>query len=329
MLKEIRIGLLGCGVVGTGVIEVIEAKKEYIGQRLGVQFQIQRIAVRDVLRERHPIVDKQKLCLHWSDVCAAEDVDIVIEVIGGATVAKDAVLTALRHGKSVITANKELMARFGDEIRQTAAQHGAFVRHEASVLGGIPVLSTLETYFAMNQIRGLRGIFNGTSNFILTSMHQDGLSFEEALNHAQVLGYAEADPSMDVDGIDAWYKLQIILDSLAVPQAKRVGPSATGIRGISPLDVYQATQENAKVKHVVTAKWDAERDVVHCDVRPQRLDASDPLFHVDGVLNAICLEGDIVGDITLTGPGAGAYPTASAVLEDLVKVVQSQAARSR
>lgn len=320
MTKQIRVGLLGCGTVGTGVLGVLATKRELIRESYGVDLEVGRIAVRDLGRNRHEIVDRSKLSGDWMSVCTADDVDVVIEVVGGTGVAKDAVLAALRHGKPVVTANKELMAHFGESIRQTALENQVCVRCEASVLGGIPVLNTIETYFALNRIRKLRGIVNGTSNYILTRMYDEEQSFQEALVCAQKLGYSEADPAMDVDGVDAWCKLHILLDYLGVSQKMRIGGEICGIRDVTLADIQSTRSAGKKIKHLVTATWVAA-GVVEWTVGPSILDESDPLFHVSGVQNALCLDGDIVGEISLLGPGAGAYPTASAVLEDVLKIL--------
>jgi homoserine dehydrogenase len=321
MAKELRIGMLGCGIVGTGVLEVLEAKKGYIYQQYCTKPELKRIVVRDIHRNRHPLVDKSKLCTSWANVCSANDIDVVIEVFGGIHPAKEAVLTALSHGKSVVTANKELMARHGEEIRSVAANNGVHIAYEASVLGGIPIIHTLQTYFSINHIQGFRGIMNGTSNYILSRMHQDNLTFQEALSLAQELGYAEANPSMDIDGVDAWCKLQILLDCIGVPKHFRACTTPVGIREVRAADIQNAKQRNLKIKHIVSAKWNYEANQVHCEMGPELVSPADPLFHVNDVQNALCVQGDVVGDLTLIGAGAGAHPTASAVLEDLIKIV--------
>ncbi|EPZ49185.1 homoserine dehydrogenase [Alicyclobacillus acidoterrestris] len=321
-MDNINIGLLGCGVVGTGILRVLADKRDILQKERGLSIGVRGIVVRDLNRCRDDIVDATKLHTDWMHVCADDDIDVVVEVMGGTDSARAAVLYALRHGKSVVTANKELMAKYGDEIRHVAREYGQYVRFEASVLAGIPVVHTLETYFHMSQIVRLRGIMNGTSNYILTRMHREGLAFADALRAAQSLGYAEANPDMDVDGIDAWCKLQILLDCIGVPQDARVGTEVEGIRSVSQSDIRTAQTQNCKIKHVVSAQWDLESGLVNWHVGPESITLDDPLYAIDDVQNAICIDGDASGTITLSGPGAGALPTASAVLEDVLKIAQ-------
>ncbi|MFB5192134.1 homoserine dehydrogenase [Alicyclobacillus fastidiosus] len=321
-MAKLGIGLLGCGVVGTGILRVIDEKRALLANEHGLALDVRGIVVRDVHRTRDAVVDLDKLRTDWLSVCTDDEIDVVIEVMGGIDTARDAVLTALRNGKSVVTANKEMMAKHGQEIRQVARDHGAYIRFEASVLAGIPVVHTLETYFQLSEILRLRGIMNGTSNYILTRMHNEDLAFADALAFAQALGYAEADPAMDVDGVDAWCKLQILLDCIGVPQGARVGTDIEGIRGVSKASIAAAKRQHQKVKHVVCAEWDPQSGFVTWNVGPQVVSPEDPLYAIDDVQNAICIDGDVSGTITLSGPGAGALPTASGILEDVLKIAR-------
>lgn len=325
----IRIGLVGCGVVGTGVMQVLS-------QRADTGLLVTHIAVRDLARPRAPFVDTAKLGDDWRVVCEADDVDVVIEVVGGTDVAHDVVKHALECGKSVVTANKALMAAYGEQLRELAAHRGVQLRHEASVLGGIPALHTIETYFRLNHVKSFRGIVNGTCNYILTQMFETGMAFEEALKRAQELGYAEPNPASDVEGLDAFYKLQVLLQAFGADAKGLAGHGDTSgeslmlsrlarpVQGITGIDAHQIAQAKAigsKIKHVCSAVWNVEAGEIVCTVGPEVLDPRDPLYPIDGVNNALCIEGDIVGAITLVGPGAGALPTASAVLEDVLKIV--------
>lgn len=318
MVEKLRVGVVGCGVVGTGVVESFAQARLRNGEDW--PFVIQRIAVRDVQRPRSAMVDARLVVGDWRLICEARDIDVVVEVIGGTDVASDVVETAIRHGKSVVTANKELISRDGDTIHALAAEKGVDLRYEASVLGGIPALHTLDTYFRVTEIDAIRGIVNGTSNFILTQMHQDEVPFAEALRDAQRLGYAEPNPDMDVDGLDAWFKLQILLQTLGISKSQIECTGVKGIRDVRIEDMMTARSRGNKLKHLVTATRNPVNGQVTCEVGPVELAPSDSLYHVDGVQNALMLRSERVGDITLVGPGAGAYPTASAVLEDLAKI---------
>lgn len=344
LANQVRLGIVGCGVIGSGVLRVLADRK---GAWEGVQLAATHIAVRHLERPRPEYVPRHLLTDDWRIVCEADDVDIVIEVMGGIDVAHDVVRHALENGKSVVTANKALMALYGEELRDLASKRGLFLRHEASVLGGIPVLHTLHTYFELNRVQSLRGIVNGTCNYILTRMWETGAPFAEALQEAQALGYAEPDPAADVEGFDAYYKLQILLQALRVDThllqtefvadgqpfvgaANSGKPLATltkprrGIDSVDAAQIEAARRAGAKVKHVASAVW-GEDGIVHCTVGPQVLQPDDPLYFVDGVNNAIAITGDVVGTITLIGPGAGALPTASAVLEDVLQIVRESA----
>ncbi|WP_233096048.1 homoserine dehydrogenase [Alicyclobacillus sp. SO9] len=320
-MKPIRIGLLGCGVVGTGVVRVLQQNRERIEAVFGRPVEIEKIAVADLTRPRMSFVPVAKLCDDWKRVCTDDNIDVIIEVMGGQTAAKDAVSVALQHGKHVVTANKELLSTQGGALYELARSRNVRLECEASVLGGIPALHTLETYFRVNQIRKLRGIVNGTSNYILTKMHADGTEFAEALAEAQELGYAEPDATMDIEGLDASFKLQILAKyvSKTVTIAEfKAQPS--GISQVTQQDIQQALAQGKRIKHVVSAEFAADGCITSMHVGPQLLSSDDVLYHVNGVQNALELSGDIVGDILLSGPGAGALPTASAIVEDLAKV---------
>lgn len=326
--REIRIGLLGCGVVGTGIVQVLHNKWEDVLARMGVHLNIKRIVVNDLHRARDTSVDRQKLTSNWFDVCTDNGIDIVVEVMGGSDIAREAVLTALQHGKSVVTANKELVARYGAELRQVAKENAVDFRYEASVLAGVPAIHPLQAYFSINRVTAIRGIVNGTCNYILTKMHDDNLDMDEALRGAQTNGYAERDPSMDIDGLDANYKLDILLDTFGLrADGRATERKVEGIRHVTKSDVDAAKKQGLKLKHLVTASWQPELGEVVCKVGVESLSSDDPLYTVDGVENALNIHADIVGDLTFRGPGAGAYPTASAVLEDVMHILAKRLGR--
>ncbi|WP_067931832.1 homoserine dehydrogenase [Alicyclobacillus kakegawensis] len=318
------IGLLGCGVVGGGVVEALDRNQDKIYERAGRRAAIERIAVRDVTKPRSVRLAPELLCDDWRSVVAHPGTDVVVEAMGGVEPARVALLTALAAGKPVVTANKQLLALHGPELLATARANGATLHYEASVLAGIPAIHTLQTYFQANRVRRLRGIVNGTSNFILTRM-DTGASFSAALAEAQALGYAEADPSQDVDGDDALYKLQILIWTLCGATLPETAIVKRGIRGLTERDVQRAAAQGKRWKLVAEAVFDAAGTPVSAAVEPLAVPPEDPLFHVGGVTNALTVEGDLVGEVTLMGPGAGALATASAIVEDLVKCLRTTA----
>ncbi|MCL6632197.1 MAG: homoserine dehydrogenase [Alicyclobacillus herbarius] len=322
----VRIGLLGCGVVGGGVVEALAQNRERIHQYAGVVPVIHRIAVRDAGKTRHPEVKRRQLCTDWRAVVEDGEVDVVIEVMGGIEPARSAILAALCAGKPVITANKQLLALHGPELMECAHRHGATLHYEASVLAGIPAIHTLNTYFFANRVRRLRGIVNGTSNYILTRM-TEGQSFAEALAEAQSLGYAEANPSQDINGDDALYKLQVLIWTLTGQPLPSALIRKRGIDVLSAQEVWEAKRQGKRWKLVAEAEFDAAGNPVLATVEPIALAVDDPLYHVDGVANALSIEGDLVGSVTLMGPGAGALPTASAIVEDLLQGLRARPSR--
>ncbi|MCL6627672.1 MAG: homoserine dehydrogenase, partial [Alicyclobacillus shizuokensis] len=273
------IGLLGCGVVGSGVVEALSRNQDKIYERAGRRPVIERIAVRDLTKPRSVRMAPERLCDDWYSVVAHPQTDVIVEAMGGVEPARAALLTALTAGKSVVTANKQLLALHGAELLATARANGATLHYEASVLAGIPAIHTLETYFQANRVRRLRGIVNGTSNFILTRMNT-GTSFSAALAEAQALGYAEADPSQDVDGDDALYKLQILIWTLCGSTMPETAIVKRGIRGLTERDVRRAAAQGKRWKLVAEAVFDAAGTPVSAAVEPLAVPPEDPLFHV-------------------------------------------------
>lgn len=320
MIKTLRIGMLGCGVVGGGVVEALHLNANHMEAQFGFRFELVRVVVRDFTRLRTQHFLSEWLESDWRRVTEADDIDIVIEAIGGITPAYEAIVSALRHGKHVVTANKELLATFGDELFQVAKQCNRQLLFEASVLGGIPALHALQTYFAANRVTRLRGIMNGTTNYILTRMGEEDLGFAQALAEAQAAGYAEADPTADVEGFDARYKLQILIRQAFAADVDTVEIEMKGISGVEAADLVMARELGCKLKLVAEAALDPCDGKLAVAVRPVLLGNKDALYHVDDVQNALCVTGNLVGDLVFMGPGAGAFPTASAVVEDLVKI---------
>lgn len=329
MARSVRIGLLGCGVVGGGVVAALSSNRLALLARLDADVAIWRIAVRDLTLPRVPEVQPEWLCDNWNQVVADPLVDVVVEVMGGVEPAYSAIVLALENGKDVVTANKELLALHGESLQRLAAARGRTLMYEGSVLGGIPALHNLHSYFVANQIGSIRGIVNGTNNYILSSMNDAFQGFSNALAEAQRLGYAEADPAMDIEGRDALYKFQILARLAFDVEISAADVDVSGISEVSEEDVAFVKLLGCRLRHVVEGQWHAATGRLNASVRTQVVAADDALYHVSGVDNFLSLEGDLVGRIGLMGPGAGALPTASAVVEDIVKVIQGTEFRLR
>ena len=317
----VGVGLLGLGVVGRGVHDALRANATTYAQRSGRAIEIRGIAVRDGARPR-PGVDAALLGDDPLALATRDDIDIVVELMGGMAPAADCIAAALRAGKSVVTANKEVMARRGPELLALAQERGVALLYEASVGGGIPIIAPLTRDLQANEIRSLQAIINGTTNFILTAMAQDGMSYDDALAEAQRRGYAEADPSSDVEGVDAAFKLAI-LASLAFHTS--VHPDDVyheGITALSAGDFRYAADLGYVIRLLAIAGRDAD-GALDVRVHPTLLDSRDPLARVDGVLNAVAVEGDLLGRAIFEGEGAGSRPTTSAVVADLLDIVSN------
>lgn len=321
-MRKIKIGLLGLGQIGSGVYSVLTRKKSLLQKKSGVSFEIEKIAVKRPGRKRAVSVPASLLTRDALGLVKNGRADCVIELIGGIRPAKDFVLAALKSGKDVITANKALLAECGEEIFKTAARYGRRVFFEASVGGGIPVIKALREGLVANEIQSVLGIINGTSNYILTRMTHDQLEFGQALAEAQREGYAEPDPSLDIDGVDSAHKLAI-LASLAFEKPVRLRDVACeGIRAIDQNDIAFARQFGYSIKLLAIAKKTAEG--LEARVQPSLLSKDHILSKVDGAYNAILFRADEVGDMLLYGKGAGPKPTASAVVSDLVDLAQGK-----
>ncbi|MEW9669309.1 homoserine dehydrogenase [Ammoniphilus sp. 3BR4] len=314
MMDQIRIGLLGLGTVGTGVVKTIRLQEEKLSERLGKKVQIVKILVKDVLKPRPVEVNPGLLTTDFADVLK-EKPDVIIEVMGGLQPAFQYINQAIEKGCHVVTANKELLAKWGDKLIRTANQHQVHLFYEASVAGGIPVISVLRHFLRTNDISEIKGILNGTTNYILTQMEQHGKSYDDVLKEAQQLGYAETDPTSDVEGFDALYKATILSQLLfgkapAVDEASREGISRITIE-----EIGLAKALGYRFKLIAQVK--GEKDGVQVSVRPSLLPFSHSLAQIEDAFNAVQLTGNIVGDLLFTGIGAGEFPTASAVVEDL------------
>jgi homoserine dehydrogenase len=319
----LRVGVAGLGTVGAGVLRLLRANAAAIAQRAGRPIEVAAVSARDRHRDRG--VDLGPL--RWYDdppALAADDgVDIVVELIGGAEgVAKALVEASLARGKPVVTANKALLARHGAALGCLAAGQGAALGFEASVAGGIPVIKALREGLGANRFSRISGILNGTCNFVLSQMRETGRTFETVLAEAQALGYAEADPTLDIDGWDAAHKLAILAAlGFGIPVDLDM-VYVEGIRHISPLDIEYADELGYRIKLLGTAAR-TERGIEQ-RVHPTMVPVSEPLALADGVDNAVVIEGDAMARLVLQGPGAGAGPTASAVVADLIDLAQGR-----
>ena len=319
-MREINIGILGGGTVGGGTVRVLLSNAELLAARVGARLCVRRVVVRDLGKPR-PDIPHALLSADPADVLDDPAIEIVAELIGGVEPARGFVLRALAAGKNVVTANKEMVAKHGPELRAAAQAAGKDFLFEASVAGGIPVVAALSESLAGNHVREIVGIVNGTTNFILTKMTAEGAGFEKVLAEAQSLGYAEAEPSADVDGHDARYKIAILASLAFGTRVDVANVHAEGIRHVSPRDIAVARDLGCRIKLVAVAQ--AAHNGIRVRVYPALLPLAHPLATVDGVFNAVLIRGDMVGDITLVGRGAGGLPTGSAVAGDLVSVARN------
>ena len=321
MRKPVFVGILGLGTVGGGTAEVLQRNSVEITRRAGRSIELVIASVRDINKKRNAALDNVKLTLNSNEIVDDPNIDIVLELIGGTELAKELVLRAIENGKHVVTANKALIALHGNEIFEAAQRKGVTVAFEAAVAGGIPIIKAIREGLAGNQIEWLAGIINGTGNFILTEMRDKGRDFEDVLKEAQALGYAEADPTFDVEGIDAAHKLTILASiAFGVPlQFEKV--YTEGISQITREDVEYASELGYRIKHLGVAR--RASDGLEMRVHPTLIPHRRLIANVDGVMNAILVRADAVGPTLYYGPGAGAEPTASAVVADLVDVVRA------
>src|SRR4051794_10385701 len=319
-MKPINVGLLGIGTVGGGTWEVLNRNADEIQRRAGRAIRIAVVADKEVEKARSIVKDKARVVDDAFGVVRGKDVEIVVELIGGYTVAKELVLEAIAYGKHVVTANKALLATHGNEIFAAAQKKGVMVAFEASVGGGIPIIKALREGLAANRIEWIAGIINGTSNFILSEMRDKGLAFDTALKDAQKKGYAEVDPTFDIAGVDAAHKLTILAAlAFGVPmQLKKA--YVEGIQKLTSDDIRYAEQLGYRIKLLGITKKVAKG--IELRVHPTLVPARRLIANVEGVMNGILVKGDAVGPTLYYGAGAGSQPTASAVVADLVDVTR-------
>ncbi len=317
----VKIGILGLGTVGTGTVQIL---LDPIGRHyLLPEIEIAQVGVSDLQKSRAVNLAPGILTTNLESIVTNPEISIIVEVMGGVDLARSLILKAIAHGKHVVTANKAVISRFGDEIFTAANQAGVYVLFEAAVGGGIPVIQPLKQSLGVNRLQKVTGIINGTTNYILTRMTMEGGEFGDILADAQQLGYAEADPTADVDGLDAGDKIAILASLAFGDRIKREDVYCEGIRKVGATDIAYADRLGYVIKLLAIAEKSAD-GLVSVRVHPTLLIKSHPLASVNGVYNAILVEGEPLGQVMLFGPGAGAGATASAIVSDLVAVVAAR-----
>lgn len=319
-MRTINVGLVGLGTVGSGVVDIIGRHRQHFLTRAGVDIALVKCADRDPARAAALGIEPERFTTDAADIIGDPSIDVVIELIGGTGVARDIVLDALAAGKTVVTANKALMATHGQEVMDAAAANSVDIWFEAAVGGGIPIIGPLKRSLASNEIQAVYGIVNGTTNYMLTRMAEDGLDYATALAEAQELGFAEADPTADVDGLDAAAKIAILASIAFNSRVVFADVPAEGIRSITPGDIAYARETGYEIKLVAIGKRTGSG--LDLRVHPTMIRADHPLAKVSGVYNAIYVIGDSVGETMFFGEGAGSLPAASAVVGDLIEAAR-------
>lgn len=322
--RVIYAALLGLGTVGTGVYKVLKMQEDEMAQKIGAVVKIKKVMVRNVQKAAEKLDDASLVTNNWQEIINDPEIKVIIEVMGGIHPAKEYILEALNAGKNVVTANKDLVAEEGHRLLEAAAEHQADFLFEAAVAGGIPIIRPLKQCLAGNHITEVMGIMNGTTNFILTKMSQEGMEFADALKMAQDLGYAEADPTADVEGYDAGRKLAILASIAFNSRVVFSNVYTEGITKITATDIQYAQEMGCTIKLLGVAKNTGDGIEVH--VHPMLIDSSHPLATVRDSYNAVFVHGDAVQDAMFFGRGAGELPTASAIVGDVFDVVRNSLA---
>ncbi|HLS23087.1 MAG TPA: homoserine dehydrogenase [Pseudogracilibacillus sp.] len=321
MKNEVSIGLLGLGVVGSGVLKIIENHQEELVHQLGLPVKVDKVLVRDIEKARQVEVDESLLTTNSDDVLKNPNIDVVVEVMGGVEQAREYILEALHAKKHVITANKDLIALHGPELEKVASENGCDLFYEASVGGGIPLLRGLSDGLVSDRIQQVMGIVNGTTNYILTKMDKEGENYEDALQKAQELGFAEADPTADVEGLDAARKMVILARLSFLTNVELDDVDVEGISNVSLTDIEYGKKLNLTMKLIGFAK--RTNGEIEVNVKPTFLSDTHPLASVNDEYNAVYVSGEAVGETMFYGPGAGSLPTATAVMSDVVKAIRN------
>ena len=322
-MKPIQVGLMGLGTVGGGVFEVLRRNQEEITRRAGRRIDLTMVSRRDVAAARRLVGDQARVVADAREIIANPEIDIVVELIGGYGIARELVLEAIAAGKHVVTANKALLAVHGTEIFAAASARGVMVAFEAAVAGGIPIIKSLREGLTANRIEWIAGIINGTTNFILSEMRAKGLDFEVVLKEAQRLGYAEADPTFDIEGVDAAHKVTI-MSAIAFGVPVQFDKAyVEGITKLNAADIRYAEQLGYRIKLLgITKRRTGAVEGIELRVHPTLVPAKRLIANVEGAMNAVMVQGDAVGSTLHYGKGAGAEPTASAVIADLVDITR-------
>jgi homoserine dehydrogenase len=326
-MKVINIGILGCGVIGTGVAKILIEKKDLLSKRTGALLNLKYISDLDTAKERNVTFDKGVLISDSEKIINDPETDIIVELIGGETLAKEFIIKALKNKKHVVTANKALLSTHGNELVKIAKENQVDLAFEASTGGCIPIIKTLKESHIGNHINSISAILNGTCNYILTKISKQGSSFDQALKTAQEKGFAEADPTLDIEGIDTAHKLAI-LNSLAHGidfNLKDI--HVEGISKIKPLDIKFAAEFGFNIKLLAISKFYPE--YIEARVHPTMIPISNPLSNIEGTMNAVVIDGDATGKTMLYGHGAGMMPTASAVVNDIADISRTFIAASK
>ena len=320
-MKRINIGLLGCGTVGTGVAKLLIENKNLLTARVGADLNLKWVADIDIETDRGIQFPEGVLTTDAQKLLTDPDIDMVIEMIGGDGIAKDFMLQAINNGKHIVTANKALLAAHGNELFAAAARNGVDLAFEASVGGCMPIIKSVRESLVANHIKSMTGILNGTCNYILSKIEDEGISFQEALAEAQRQGYAEADPTLDVEGTDTAHKIAILAALAYGMEINLKDVYTEGISRITPLDIEFAGQFGYRIKLLAISKFQNQR--VEARVHPTMMPFKNLLTSIKGTVNAITVSGDAVDDILLYGRGAGMMPTASAVVSDVVDIARN------
>lgn len=317
-MSHLNIAILGFGTVGKGVHYSIKSHQTRLEQVLGKSVRVVAILVKNIEKHEQSREDGVLLTTNFEEILNIGELDVIVDAIVGCEPGHTYLTQALEKGIHVVTANKEMFAHHGEELLTLAKENDVTVGFEATVAGGVPVIQTLKQLLQVNRIKKVEGILNGTSNFILSSMRKDGHSFEETLLAAQENGYAEADPSNDIEGYDAFYKALVLSQLIYGVKPDEESIIRKGITNITADYVESADELGLRFRHIVSLFRGGKG--VECKVEPVLVSSEHPFYQVDGVQNAVSIETDLVGNVQLQGPGAGMYPTASAILEDIIQI---------
>ncbi len=323
---KIRVGLMGLGVVGSGTYKILETSFEEIRKQLGADVVVDKVLVRDMSKARLVSIPETLLTINADDILDNPDIDIIVELMGGVEPAYSYIRRALNNKKHVVTANKELLAKKGDELFAIAKDQGLIIGFEASVCGGIPLIKTIKDSLSTDKITKITGIVNGTTNYILSKMSDENLDYENALNEAKEKGFAESDPTADVEGFDAAYKIAILSSLSFNKPVNIIDVSRKGITDISKKDIEDAKGMGNIIKLIAMAEM--VDDKLEIGVGPEALPKEHPLASVNGVNNGVLINSESVGELAFYGPGAGQLPTGNSVVSDIIDIAKKIMSRS-